>query len=280
MLHPHASFKGFFKGTTQGYGVLVEQSNGIGGHQRIIGAGENLGFEAIMYGDLEVGVGVVLFCNSYDVAWTEVRWILDMMIASVDGCEPPPVPAFKPLFEESIGEIAKDYIGTYTSMNRSFTIAEEDSDLRLSAPGISVILKLLWKDSFICPAAGFDLGMLSFSRDESGRVFEAIQLDEIYARNDQPIPDVVQVPAEWNAYIGHYRSFGSLVTNFRIFARRGQLWCQMWSGYSEQPLTDLGDGRFRRGDETSPETYTFDWIAGGKALRCRASGCDYYRVDV
>jgi hypothetical protein len=53
----------------------------------------------------------------------------------------------------------------------------------------------------------------------------------------------------------------------------------MWSGYGEQPLTDLGGGRFRRGGETSPETYAFDWLADGKALRCRVSGCDFYRVD-
>ena len=107
----------------------------------------------------------------------------------------------------------------------------------------------------------------------------ADQLGDVYARDGAPTPAVSRRPAEWNAYVGHYRSFGSLVTNFRIFVRKGQLWCQMYSGYGEQPLTDLGDGRFRRGGETSPETYTFDWMANGKALRCRASGCDFYRVD-
>lgn len=279
MLHPHVPFEGFFKGTMQGYGVMIEQSDAVGGHRRVIGGGENLGFEAMMYGDIEAGVGVVLFCNSYDNAWTEVRWSLDTLIAAIEGRELPPVPAFKPLFEEHLGERAEDYVGTYMSIDRSFTISEENGDLRLSAPGTSAFLKLLWGDSFICPVAGLNRGMLSFSRDETGRVFEVVQLGDIYIRDPQPVPDEMQLPAEWNAYIGHYRSFGSLVTNFRIFARRGQLWCQMWSGYGEQPLTELGGGRFRRGDETSPETYTFDWIADGKALRCRASGCDFYRVD-
>jgi D-alanyl-D-alanine carboxypeptidase len=279
MLHPHAQFEGFFKGTTQGYGVMVEQSDSVGGHRRVIGGGENLGFEAIMYGDLEAGVGVVLFCNSFDVAWTEARWILDTLVATAESRELSSAPVFKSLFEERLGGRAKDYVGTYTSMNDSFTISEEDGDLRLSAHGTSILLKFLWKDSFICPAVGYDLGMLSFSRNEAGRVLEAIQLGTIYTRDAQPVPDGTQIPAEWNAYIGHYRSFGSLVTNFRIFARRGQLWCQIWSGYGEEPLTNLGSGRFRRGDEMSPETYTFDWIADGKALRCRASGCDFYRVD-
>lgn len=279
MLRPHVPFEGFFEGTTQGYGLLVEQSDAVGGHRRVIGGGENLGFEAIMYGDIEAGVGVVLFCNSFDVAWAEARWCLDALIAAADGRELPSAPAFKPLFEERLGERAKDYVGTYTSIERSFTISEEDGDLRLSTPGASALLKLLWRDSFICPVVGFDRGMLSFSRDEAGRVFEAVQLGDVYARDAQPASNRPQLPAEWNAYVGHYRSFGSLVTNLRIFARRGQLWCQMWSGYGEEPLTDLGGGRFRRGGKTSPETYTFDWIADGKALRCRASGCDFYRVE-
>ena len=279
MLCPHAPFEGFFEGTTQGYGVLVEQSDATGGHRRVIGGGENLGFEAIMYGDVEAGVGVVLFCNSFDVAWTEARWSLDALVAAAEGRDLPSTPAFKPLFEERLGERANEYVGTYTSVARSFTVSEEDGHLRLSAPSTSVLLKLLWGDSFICTAVGFDRGMLSFSRDEAGRVFEAVQLGDVYARDAQPIADRAQLPAAWNTYIGHYRSFGALVTNFRIFARRGQLWCQMWSGYGEQPLTDLGGGRFRRGDDTSPETYAFDWIAAGKALRCRASGCDFYRVD-
>ena len=55
----------------------------------------------------------------------------------------------------------------------------------------------------------------------------ASQLGDVYARDAQPASDRTPLPAEWNACVGHYRSFGSLVTNFRIFARRGQLWRQM-----------------------------------------------------
>ncbi len=279
MVHPYAPFEGFFEGTTQGYGALVEQSENTGGHRRIIGGGENLGFEATMYGDLEAGVGVVLLCNSFDVAWAETQWSLDALVAAAEGCELPAPPTLRPLFEEKLGERAKDYVGTYTSAERSFTISEEDGDLRLAAPGTSALLKLLWQDSFISPAAGFDQGKLSFSRDDAGRVFEAVQLGDVYARETKPKVKGPELPEEWNAYLGRYRSFGSLVTNFRIFARKGGLWCQMYSGYAEEPLTDLGSGRFRRGGETSPETYAFDWIADGRALRCRFSGCDFYRVD-
>jgi CubicO group peptidase (beta-lactamase class C family) len=279
MTHAHAQFEGFFEGTTQGYGVLVEKSERTGGHRRIIGGGENLGFEAIMYGDVEAGVGVVLLCNSFDVSWTEARWSLEALIAATQGRELPAQPTLKSLFEEKLGDRAKDFVGTYTSGERCFTISEEDGDLRFSAPGTSALLKLLWGDSFISTAAGFDRGMLLFTRDEAGQVIGADQLGDVYARDGAPTPAASHRSAEWSAHVGHYRSFGSLVTNFRIFVRKEQLWCQMYGGYGEQPLKDLGDGQFRCGGETSPETYTFDWMAGGRALRCRVSGCDFYRVD-
>lgn len=279
MVHPHAPFDGFFEGTTQGYGVLIEQSEKTRGHRRIIGGGENLGFEALMYGDVEAGVGVVLFCNSFDVAWTEVRWGLDALTAAAEGRELPVPPTLGSLVEEELGKRAKDFVGTYTSVERSFTISEEDGGLRFTAPGTSVLLKLLREDSFISTAVGFDRGMLSFTRDEAGHVIGADQLGDVYVRDGASLPEASECPDDWRAYVGHYRSFGSLVTNFRIFVRQGHLWCQMYSGYGEQPLTHLRDGRFRRGGETSPETYSFDWIADGRALRCRASGCDFYRVD-
>jgi hypothetical protein len=43
-------------------------------------------------------------------------------------------------------------------------------------------------------------------------------------------------------------------------------------------LTELGDGRFRVGEERSLESLHFDAVADGQALRANLSGCDYYRV--
>jgi len=278
MLHPHTAFDGFFEGTTQGYGMLVEQSKATDGHRRVIGGGENLGFEAAMYGDIESGVGAVLFCNSFDVPWAEMRWTLSALVRAAEGRELPAPPTLKPLTGEKPGARAVEYSGTYRSSEREFAIRDEDGDLRFLAGGTSALLEPVWGDSFVVPVPGFDSSPLTFARDEKGRVFEAVQLDKIYSRDGKAPIDKGGSPREWNAYVGQYRSFGSLVTNFRIFTRRGQLWCLMYSGYVEAPLADLGHGRFRRGGETSPETYSFDWIASGKALRCRASGCDFYRV--
>lgn len=279
MLHPHAVFEGFFEGMTQGYGVLVERSDATRGRQRVVGGGENLGFEATMYGDIEMGVGVILFCNSFDVPWAETRWSLNALVAAAEGAELPAPPALKPLSGERLGSRAGEYIGTYHSSKGAFSISEEAGTLRFRSKDDHGILEPLWQDCFAVPVMGFDRAMLQFQRDENGRVLKAVHLGDMYARDAAPSAESPRVPQEWDAYVGHYRSFGTIMTNFRFFVRDSRLWCQMYSGYGEEPLTELGDRRFRRGGETSPETVQFDWLADGRALRCRISGCDFYRVD-
>jgi hypothetical protein len=84
-------------------------------------------------------------------------------------------------------------------------------------------------------------------------------------------------PPEWTAYAGHYRSWNPWISNFRIVARKGQLWQIYPAGY-EYPLTPDGSG-FRLGEEQeSPERIEFDTVVEGEALRARmAGGADYYR---
>jgi D-alanyl-D-alanine carboxypeptidase len=278
MLAPHASFSGFFDGTTQGYGVLIEQSEATGRRARIIGGGENLGFEASMYGDFEAGVGVVLLCNSFDIHWGETRWILDTLVAAAHGGALPPRPSLPPLSGEPVAERAYEYVGTYRSAARSFSIAREGDSLSLTSGSHSSRLEPIYGDNFVLGHPDFEPAMLTFGRNGEGAVVEAFHLGDWYRGERYAGPTESETPEEWKAYEGHYRCFGILITNIRIFARKGRLTCQAYSGYVDQPLTDLGDGRFRAGDESSPEFITFDWFADGKALRCRFSGTDFYRV--
>jgi hypothetical protein len=43
-------------------------------------------------------------------------------------------------------------------------------------------------------------------------------------------------------------------------------------------MVDPAAGTFHV-DGAPQEALSFDWFAGGKAVRCRNSGCDFYRVD-
>ena len=279
MTTPHAVMEGFFDGTSQGYGVMVEQSEATEDRRRVIGGGENLGFEAAMYGDFEAGVGVVLLCNSFDVAWGETKWIMSALVAASQGEELPELPELRSLWPQPLGEKALEYVGRYSSEERSFTIAEKDGSLELTANGTSVPLEPLYGDNFIASHPGFDHAMLSFGRDEEENVVEAFQLGAWFRSERYDGPTRFGYPAAWDGYVGQYRSFGILVTNFRIFVRKGKLFCQSYGGFVDEPLTDLGEGWYTTGDEASGERMTFDAFASGKALRCRASGGEYYRME-
>lgn len=278
LVYPYAEMEGFFPGTTQGYGVLIEQSEGTGNSRRIIGGGENLGFEAAMYGDYEGGVGVVLLCNSFDVAWGETKWMMEAMVAASRGEELPELPELRSLWPQPLGERAKEYVGTYASGDRSFEIGEKDGHLVLTASRTSASLEHQYGDNFAVPHPDFDRAMLTFGRDQEEKVVEAFQLAEWFRNERYDGPATFDHPAAWNGIIGQYRSFGILVTNFRIFVRKGKLFCQTYGGYVDEVLNDLGDGWYSTGDETSAERMTFDCFASGKALRCRAAGGEYFRT--
>lgn len=275
---PYAVMEGFFKGTSQGYGVIIEQSDDTNDRPRIIGGGENLGFEAGMYGDFDTGVGAVLFCNSFDTHWGEMKWSMKVLLAATQGDDLPVWSQEAPADPTVLGEQASEYVGRYCAAERSFVIAEEGGRLKFTANQQSVFLEPQWGDNFLVPHPEFKHAMLSFGRSEDEEVVEAFQLGKWYRNEAYVGPESYEVPSEWGRYVGHYRSFGILVTNFKIFLRKGKLMCQLYSGYVDQELTDLGDGWFRSGGETSPEKITFDSFANGKALRCRAWGGAYYRV--
>ena len=279
MVHPHVKVNGFFHGTTQGYGVMIERSADTGEHRRVVGGGENLGFEATMYGDLDAGVGVILCCNSFDVPWQETRWMPHTLVAAGQGEELPALPELRPLFPQPLGGKAREYVATYRSADRSFTIGEEDGHLALASGGTTARLEPIWGEGFLATHPTFDHAMLSFGRNEEGTVVEAFQLGDWYRNEAYEGPESFDHPTEWDAYAGHYRAFGVLVGSLKFFARKGRLICQSFGGYADNALTDLGGGTFRVGDETSPHRMTFDCIADGKALRCRASDGDFYRVQ-
>ena len=99
-----------------------------------------------------------------------------------------------------------------------------------------------------------------------------------YVSEGLPESDDPGCPAEWEGYLGHYRTYNFGLTNFRIVARKGKLLLIYPPGWHDL-LTPISGGLFRIGeDPLSPETVSFDSIASGKALRAVYSGCPYYRT--
>ena len=93
-----------------------------------------------------------------------------------------------------------------------------------------------------------------------------------------PEPDY---PAEWNAFVGHYRSYNPWESSKRVVLREGQL--RLIERGSERGmdaglLVPEGDG-FRVGAESpNPDWLTFDAIVDGQAFILRfETGAEYSR---
>jgi CubicO group peptidase (beta-lactamase class C family) len=94
-----------------------------------------------------------------------------------------------------------------------------------------------------------------------------------------PMQDDGSGPAGWRALTGHYRSHNAWLTNFRVAAQDGGLvWGFDHLGSQREPVTPLGDGRFRVGKDWSPERLAFDSVIEGAAQRAWLSGAAYHRT--
>ena len=278
MTGSHATVDDFFSGKDQGYGIITGVDNDLDGHRVMLAAGENLGFEAAMLGDLDAGLGVILLNNSFDMQWTETEFAMKTLLAASYRKPLPELP--KSAAEEAPSKAGvSEYAGTYHSDRRSFSIRGGGNRVTLESNGQCCTLERLYGDCFRVPLEGFDHAMLSFARNDTGQVVEAFQLSDWYPNERYNGPDSFTYPPAWDSFTGTYSSYAPLVCMFRIFVRKGRLICQCFGGYVDQELTEIGDGQFRSGGETSPEILQFDCIAGGKALRCVASGGEYHRVD-
>jgi hypothetical protein len=87
-----------------------------------------------------------------------------------------------------------------------------------------------------------------------------------------------EIPSEWYAYAGHYRSYNPWLTNFRVVIQKGSLvLIHQWG--PDEPLHQTGPGIFRVGaDPRSPEFIQFDLIINGKAMQANVSGGVYSRA--
>jgi D-alanyl-D-alanine carboxypeptidase len=265
-----------FHGYDQAYGLLVGQPEQYGGHTIVWTGGEMIGYEAAMIGDMTVGVGVVLFVNSFYVPWQETHFALQVLQAVAQGADLPPLPAPKP--PATHVENAAQYAGLYRSQDRTFELVAQGHQLLMHYADARIALERWSPHVFYVPHPDLKLSTLKFGL-EDGKVVEAFCGPDWYRNEHYDGPAECDYPAEWDSYVGHYRTYSPWMSNFRAFVCKGQMVLQ-WFGSYEQPLTALDDGAFRVGWAThSPERLRFDCFVHGKALRAVLSGAEYYRVD-
>ncbi len=257
-----------------GYGLESAERDG---HRYIRHGGGMVGYASAIMADLTDGLAAVVLINGPnegDYTYDVVRFALDLLSAAARDVDLPPVP---PPFDPLVVEDAAEYAGNYASPDAPPLVLEAaDNRLILKHGDLSIPLERRGRDRFHAWLPAFSLFDLVFRR-EDGAVTEVCRGAFAYTKNG---PDRAsrEVPAEWSAYPGHYRSYNPWLSNFRVVLRRDQL-VLIYPQGTEEPLTALGDGRFRVGeDERSPERLAFDTVLEGQALRANFSGCEYYRA--
>jgi len=223
------------------------------------------GFGTTMLGDPDSGLGVAVGVNA-----TDERDLTEVVAEAIlrlyrDGARPS---VTDPLAVED----ATDYEGVYVGEAGRFAVTADDDRLLLDGEP----LEPRGTDRFFADRPDLRLFHLGFRR-EDGRVVRVTHGADVYRREGVQADDAPAAPAEWSAYPGHYRAYNPWYSNFRVVLREGELLVILPWGL-ELPLEPFPDGRFRAGDEWSPERVRFDAVVDGQALTADFSGETYYRV--
>jgi D-alanyl-D-alanine carboxypeptidase len=260
-------------GIRYGYGLTARDRNGrlMLGH-----GGSMIGFASAMFWEPETGFGVVVLTNCIDwqdwaktLAKDTLGWLDDAQRGLVASLPPPPD-------LHSVDDAAR-YAGEYRDADGEVLAVHAQGDrLFVDHSGDRVPLEVRGADRFLIEHRDYDLYYLRFERDDAGIVTSATHGPRIWHRPGPEQPPLSDDGA--SVYVGHYRSTNPWTPNFRVVAREGAM-VLIYSFGAEDPLTPLGEHRFRVGeDDWSPDRLTFDAIAGGQALRANLSGCDYHRA--
>ena len=257
-----------------GYGIDRDE---IDGHTILSHGGEMPGHMAWMWADLDTGLGFAILINCIAPLYSIARTIHQTLAAAASD---QPLPELPDLADRTLIEQASDYAGRYSSMSAdaaAFELVARDQRLFLRAGGREAEVWRTADETYVADHPDFCRLPLRFQGAvDTGFLIRHGEAryasDRVRARESS----VDVVLDERGDITGHYRSYGSVFTNFRIV-----------SGWEGEPLfvNPLGEEWImERLDPTtwrlnqSPETVRFETFVEGQALRASFSGCDYYRT--
>lgn len=250
-----------------GYGLMIDVRDG----RHWIGhTGGMVGYYALMLGDMETGNGVVTMINVIGSQRPVAEYALQLLNAVSQDTAFPEPPEITP---REVVKNAHELAGNYGAV--ALVADGERLVMRTDARQVR-LLTGDDDDAFIVDDPEWDRFPLRVERNESGAPVGLTHGGRWFPRDGVDMPPAEDHPEEWHAFVGHYRSHNPWLSNFRVVLRLGELYWIEPSG-DEEPMSLLGDGCFRVGEEGSPEFIRFDTIVDGEAWRANFSGADYYR---
>lgn len=262
-----------------GYGIYTRD---VQRHTFISHAGSMLGFGALLVGDIEGGVGVVVLVNGPATYGRVGMYALRLVRAALQNQELPSAPT--PVDSPRRVIFSGDFSGTYRSAaGKTLRFEADGYSLWLIHEGRRIPLERRSGPVFVAEDPEFSRFAFVFGRETPEPVGRPAYVVEVFHGSDWYVnehysgPRTFEVPKEWASYVGHYRSASPAAGNFRIVLRKDRLW-MIVPGVSGQPLVQIESGLFELGEGETLERLKFDAIVNDKALRCNFSGSDFYRT--
>jgi hypothetical protein len=233
-----------------------------------------VGYISMMLGDVNSGIGVVVFKNSMQGTYAIAEFALSCVINALAE-EPLPELPEPPTVDLS------PYVGEYRDGDAIVMVSFESGRLVVQRGSERLQLDPYGnppeKDQFLAREAGWNLFPFRFLRNDDEKIEGLVHGEKWFPAASYAGPTEFDVPEEWRAFSGHYRSYNPWNPEFRVVLRQGALRLIYPSGW-ESLLTPDGDGFRVDDDPEGPERFVFDTIVDGKALRVSSPGSEtYYR---
>jgi D-alanyl-D-alanine carboxypeptidase len=239
-----------------------------------------VGYTADLLADPDADLGVVVLTSGPADPESISRFILKALRSAGEGDGS--LPSFGQHPEEFPPE---DYTGSYLCSDKELILVSDQGRLALDHGAGCIPLEYLDVDRYLAPDQDLDSFPLQFIRpgssegQEKAAVAELLHGPDCYQRSGYSTTSAPAPPAEWEAYLGHYRAYNPWLSNFRILLQKGSLVLIIDHHSDAEPLHQTAPGKFRVGPEpSSPEFIQFDLVINGKAQQANLSGSLYGRT--
>ena len=250
-----------YHGESYGYGLNIEDNEG---HRFVWHTGGMVGYTSSMLMDLDLDIGIIILTNSLSGPDDMARHSIQVMRAAAEG-KTMPEAIVNP--HAHMTENPGKYAGTYDGDCGAVTISVKGGLLVADIEGQTVVLEGLRDNEYLLDIPEFRLFPLKFIIKGDQIVGFGHGSDSYWLEPCAVSPAAHEYPEVWKAFVGHYRSHNSWMSNIRVVLRDGEL-SYVDPSAGEEPMVPLPDGSFRIGkDPRSPERIRFDMIIGGKAFR-------------